>query len=340
MPPLPESQATPSRFPGLVPLTIGESTIWPPIIQAPMAGYTGDVYREILREYGCPYCCTEMISGKGLVLGGDNSRELLWHPPKDSPLAVQLFGEEPSVLSEAARLVQDPSYGGFEVIDLNMGCPARKVTGPGSGGALLKDLDRAQNIVRAVKDASSVPVTVKMRLGWDDCQDPCDIAVRLEDAGADMLVVHGRTVTQGYSGAADWDAILRVARSVHIPVVGNGDITTAQEALDKATLPGLSGVMVGRAIIGNPFFFRQCLDLLDGREARIPTIREKMETAKDHFLRTIASRGERRGLLEMRKHLAFYLRGVKDASTYRTRLNHESSPERVLQILDTVAKTV
>ncbi len=327
-----------SRRSILAPLSIGGISVWPPIIQAPMAGYTGDVYREILREHGCPYCCTEMISGKGLVLGGDNSRELLWHSPEDSPLAVQLFGQEPSALAEAATMIQDPSCGGFEVIDLNMGCPARKVTGPGSGGGLLKDLDRAQDIVRAVKEASGVPVTVKTRLGWDGSQDPCEMAMRLAAAGADMLVVHGRTVMQGYSGTADWDAILRVAQNVDIPVVGNGDITTPREALDKAGLPGLSGVMVGRAILGNPFFFRQCLDLLDGKDPSVPTIPEWMEAAKDHFLRTIACRGERRGLLEMRKQLAFYLRGVRGASAFRDMLNHESSPERVIGILDAVSE--
>lgn len=323
----------------LKPLQFGGLSIWPPIIQAPMAGYTGSVFREIQRENGCAYCYTEMVSAKGLIFGGDDSEEILFHTPGDRPLAVQLFGEDPESVAKAARKVLDPSYGGFEAIDLNMGCPARKVTSPGSGGGLLKDLPRAIDMVRAVKEASGVPVTVKTRLGWDRSQDPCEIASALAEAGADMLVIHGRTVSQGFSGSADWDSIYRVAECVSIPVVGNGDITSAEEAVSKANSGRLAGVMVGRAILGNPFFFAQCLDLLRGQEKREYSTAEKMAVAIDHFRRAIERRGPRRGLLEMRKQLAFYLRGVKGASKLRDRINHESNPEGVIRILEEAAQS-
>jgi tRNA-dihydrouridine synthase B len=304
-----------------------------------MAGYTGSVFRQIQRESGCAYCCTEMVSAKGLIFGGDNSEGILSHTERDRPLAVQLFGEDPIFMVKAARKVQDPAFGGFEVIDLNMGCPARKVTSPGSGGGLLKDLPRAADMVRAVKEVAEVPVTVKIRLGWDHSQDPCEIASALAEAGADMLVLHGRTVSQGFTGSADWDAIQKVAESVSVPVVGNGDITSAEEAISKANLGRLSGVMVGRAILGNPFFFRQCIDLLEGREKREYTTADKMFAATEHFRRTIEDRGPRRGLMEMRKQLAFYLRGVKGAAKFRERINNEPTPEGVLRILEEAARS-
>lgn len=305
-----------------------------------MAGYSGSVFRQIQRESGCAYCCTEMVSAKGLIFGGDNSEGILSHAEHDRPLAVQLFGEDPIFMAKAARKVQDPAFGGFEAIDLNMGCPARKVTSPGSGGGLLKDLPRAADIVRAVKEVSQVPVTVKTRLGWDHSQDPSEIANVLAEAGADMLVLHGRTVSRGFSGSADWDAIQSVAESVSIPVVGNGDITSAEEAVSKANLGKLAGVMVGRAILGNPFFFRQCLDLLQRRDMREYTTADKMAAAIDHFRRAIDDRGPRRGLMEMRKQLAFYLRGIKGAAKFRERINNERTPEGVLKILEEAARSV
>ncbi len=331
---------TPDSF-TLRSLEFGGLSIWPPILQAPMAGYTGLTFRELLRENGCPYCYTEMVSAKGLIFGGDDSAEILAHSQSDAPLAVQLFGEEPQSVAQAARKILSSEFGVFQAIDLNMGCPARKVTSPGSGGGLLKDLARAEDMIYAVAAVcknAGVPLTVKTRLGWDRSTDPAEVAVRLASAGAEMLVVHGRTVSQGFSGSADWDAILRVAQSVDIPVVGNGDITLPEEAVAKANLGGLSGVMVGRAILGDPAFFARCLDVLSGRQARLYGFPDKMAFASEHFRRSVSALGERRGLLVMRKHLAFYLRGVPGASKFRDRLNNERSPEGVLRILEEASK--
>ncbi len=314
------------------PLSLGGLSIWPPVVSAPMAGYTGDVYREILREHGCPYCVTEMVSAKGLLLGGDNSEEILRHSEMDRPLAVQLFGYDPEDMARAAERVQDPCYG-FDCIDINMGCPARKITSQGSGGALLKDLRKAGDMVRAVKSVSRMPVTAKARLGWDDATYAEEIASTLAEAGLDMLVIHGRTVDQGYSGKADWEAIARAAKAVSIPVVGNGDVSSALGALQKIEAGVVDGVMVGRAVLGNPVFFDEVRMALAGEVAPPYTPQRKMTLAAEHFRRSVERYGPRRGLLEMRKQLSFYFRGIRGAARLRESLMGEKSPDRVLELL-------
>lgn len=298
-----------------------------------MAGYTGDVYREILREFGCPFCYTDMVSAMGILQGGRDSEDILVHLPQDRPLALQVFGKDPDAV---ARAVLKIDTGSFDAIDLNCGCPARKVTSTGSGGALLKDPARAADIVTALKNVCDLPVTAKIRLGWDDPDAAPDIATRLYEAGLDMLVVHGRTVSQGFAGEACWDRIYAAAESVPIPVVGNGDVDSPEGAFRQMESRPLSGVMVGRALLGNPFFFRQCRDLMEGRKVSSPGPAERVAAAMDHFNRAIERHGPRRGLLEMRKHLAFYVRGLRGASRLREAINRETTPQGVLAILDDV----
>lgn len=301
-------------------------------MSAPVAGYTGSVYREILREHGCPYCYTEMVSAKGLLLGGDNSEEILEHSPGDRPLAVQLFGHDPEDMARAAVKVQEPPKG-FDAIDVNAGCPARKITSQGSGGSLVKDLPRARAIIAAVKSVARLPVTVKTRLGWDDKAHAVEIAQALAEEKPDMLVVHGRTVSQGYSGKADWDLIRLIAKEVPVPVVGNGDITSPAQALSILREGAVSGVMVGRAILGNPTFFDRLMALIQGGEVDALTTERKMRLAAEHFQRSVERYGPARGVLEMRKQLAFYFRGVHGASRLRGLIMKEKSPGRVLEIL-------
>lgn len=317
----------------LSPLKIRDLSIWPPVISAPMAGYTGDVYREILREHGCPYCCTEMVSAKGLLNGGDNSMDILSHLPHDRPLAVQLFGCEAESMAKAAQLVQDPSMG-FDAVDINMGCPARKITSQGSGGALLNNVAIARDIVQAVKSVSHLPVTAKMRVGWSDSKGAVEFAKAVVDAGLDMLVVHGRTVSQGYSGRADWDVIRAVAREVPVPVVGNGDVLTPKDAVSRLENGFVSGVMVGRALLGNPVFFDDLTALLAGRKAEAYTGERKMRLAEEHLLRSIARYGDKKGLLEMRKQLVFYFRGLRGATRLREIVVREKSAEKVIDLLE------
>jgi len=314
------------------PLVFGGLSIWPPAMSAPMAGYTGCVYREILREHGCPYCYTEMVSAKGFLLGGDGSEEILRHMPQDRPLAIQLFGHDPEDMAKAALKLQDPSYS-FDAIDINMGCPARKVTSQGSGGALLKDLGRAREIALAVKSASRLPVTAKTRLGWDDARHAVEVARVFAQTGLDMLVIHGRTVAEGYSGKADWDAINRAAEEVAIPVVGNGDVSSPEDALARIETGSVAGVMVGRAILGNPVFFEALAAAAMGRDAHPLTPEQKMDLAAAHFQRSVARYGPVKGVLDMRKQLAFYVRRLPGASRLRALIMKEKSPDKIMEVL-------
>lgn len=298
-----------------------------------MAGYTGGVYREILREHGCPYCVTEMVSAKGLMLGGDNSDEILRHTREDRPLAVQLFGYDPEDIARATRKVQEEDWG-FDCVDINLGCPAKKVTSQGSGGALLKDLSRAVAIVAAAKSASKLPVTAKARIGWDSGAYVEDMAAALAAAGLDMLVVHGRTVEQGYSGRADWGAIERAARAVSIPVVGNGDVSSAAVALERVESGVVAGVMIGRAMLGNPVLFEDVGRLLSGQKPKPYTPERKMTLAAEHFRRSVERYGEVRGVLDMRKQLSFYFRGIEGAARLREKLMAERAPDAIRRLLD------
>ncbi len=319
------------------PLSFGNLSIWPPVAAAPMAGYTDSVYRGILRELGCPYCVTEMISSKGLVQGGQNTWFLLEHSPCDRPLAVQLFGEDPDHMFLAAQKIHSLGLE-FEALDINMGCPARKITSQGAGGALLKDVSRAMQIVSAVKAASSLPVSVKMRTGWADSCNATRIAGCLCQAGADMLVVHGRNVAQGYGGKADWGVISQIASSVDIPVVGNGDIGSPEEAICKLTNSGCSGVMIGRGLLGNPFFFQRLIALLDGLQPMKTTGQERIKMAMGHLSRSVKRYGEYHALREMKKHLLFYFKGMKGAPKMRESVNHAGSTGEIIDVLKKASK--
>lgn len=316
----------------LKPITLGTLSVFPPVFVAPMAGYTDVVFREILREHGAPFCYTEMVSAKGLIYAQQETEVLLHHPPSDSPLALQLFGEEPGDLARACEIVRVSGYI-FDAIDINMGCPARKITSQGAGGALLRDPERAFDIVRAVRETSSLPVTVKTRLGWDNVLRAVEFCEGLQDAGANMIALHGRTVEQGYNGVADWDTIEEVAKTLTIPVVGNGDIHSVDRARDLLLTSNCAGIMVGRALLGNPFFFDQLYDVLQGLEPRKISASERVEAAIAHLYRSKMIYGERRTVLEMRKHLVFYVRGLRNASKIRAKLMTQDSIEGVIQVL-------
>lgn len=321
------------------PLRFGCVSIWPPFVAAPMAGYTDSIYRGILREFGCPFCYTEMISAKGLVLGGQATLKLLEHSPQDRPLAVQLFGSDPDDMFDAVQKIKQ-HQSKFDAIDINMGCPARKITSQGAGGALLKDVSRAKQVVQSVKVASSLPVSVKMRIGWDDCSNAVDIASNLCDAGADMLAVHGRTVSQGYGGKANWPVISQIARALDIPVVGNGDIVSAQDSIDLLNNTGCSGVMIGRGILGNPFFFKNLHKLIRGEAPKVPSNAERIEMARVHLRRACDKYGKHRALLELKKHLALYFKGIKGASRLRESIHRAGSVCELADILEQFSSNI
>ena len=300
---------------------------------APMAGITDQVFRRLCFGCGCDGAVTEMVSAQGyLTAPRDRNayRFLLAKDPREGPLAVQLFGSEPRFLAEAAARLCDT--GAFSSIDINMGCPAQKVVGGQSGSALMKDPALAGRIVAAVKGASSLPVTVKMRLGWQE-STAVSFARALEAAGADGLTVHVRTRMQQYSGRADWEAIARVKQAVRIPVIANGDIVDGASALRCLRLTGCDGVAVGRGALGNPWIFSEIRAALNGEAYTPPDYETVVETALGHGRDMAAWKGEKSAVLEMRKHFSWYIAGRRGAAQVRTAIHRAGTLAEVESLL-------
>ena len=235
---------------------IGNVEICGPLTLAPMAGVTDAPFRALCRAQGAALTCTEMVSAKALVYHDEKTKQLLWSPPDEHPAAVQIFGHEPEVMAEAAPMAL--AYSGADILDINMGCPAPKVANNGAGSALMKDPQLAGEIIYAVAEAVDLPVTVKLRKGWDKAHpNVVELAQIAEQNGAAAVTVHGRTREEMYSGHADWDCIRRVKAAVHIPVIGNGDVTDVQSAALLLEQTGCDAIMIGRGAMGNPWLFRQ-----------------------------------------------------------------------------------
>ena len=312
----------------------------PPVLLAPMAGYTDVSFRALCAEYGCDLAFTEMVSAKGLLYGSVKTADYLRLGAEETRIGVQLFGHEPDVLADATKKVCDALGDRLACIDLNMGCPAPKIVTNGDGSALMKTPALAGAIVVAVRKASRVPVTVKFRKGFDaneNCAVP--FAIILEESGADAITIHPRTRAQQYGGAADWSVIRAVKDAVSIPVIGNGDVTSGADAVRMLRETGCDGVMVARGALGNPWLFAEIRAALSDAPYTPPTDRERFEIAVRHAERITAEKGDH-GLIELRKHIPFYIRGTRRASELRQRVNSvQSVPELRHLLLDTDSAT-
>lgn len=312
---------------------IGQIPITNPLVQAPMAGVSDSSFRQLLKNYGTALVYTEMISDKGLLFANPKTRELMEGPEFERPRAVQLFGSTPETLAQAARLVEETGLA--DLIDLNMGCPTPKIVKNGSGSALLREPKKAAAIVEAVVKNVSLPVTVKIRLGWEE-DNSLEVAQRLEDAGAAAITIHGRTREQFYSGKADWEPIARVCQKVQVPVIGNGDIDSPQAAKAILSETGCTGIMVGRAFLGRPWLAQEILTYLEtGEELPALQIPERLAVAREHLALVIEAKGEARGVREMRKHLGWYFRGLEDGARVRGQINKLTTREGVETLLAT-----
>lgn len=307
------------------------------VFLAPMAGVTDYAYRTVCAQHGAAVTVTEMVSSRALVYQDKKSKSLL-RKNDGSLCGAQIFGNDPAIMAEAAKLAL--AHSGCDFIDINMGCPMPKIANNGDGSALMKDPALAGRIVRAVKDAVNVPVTVKTRLGWDKGSiNIVPFAKELEVNGVDAIVVHGRTKTMLYSGVADWDAIRKVTEAVSVPVVANGDIFTPQDILRCKMHSGASLFTVGRAAFGDPWVFERLNAALEGREIpQLPCLAERMETALTQFSLACEDKGEHIACLEARKHLAWYLRGVAHSAYYKEQISRLSTPEEVHAVVKAIVR--
>lgn len=298
-------------------MKIGTVTIENPVFLAPMAGVTDRAFRRICRQFGCGMVYTEMVSAKGIYYQDKKTASLMRIDPEEQPAAVQIFGSDPAVVGETVKKAEES---GALLIDLNMGCPAPKIVNNGDGSALMKHPELAGKIVAAAVKNTKLPVTVKIRKGWN-FETAVEFAKILEENGAAAITVHGRTREQFYSGRADWDVIRRVKENVSIPVIGNGDIFQAADAERMLSETGCDGIMVARGAQGNPFLFRQIQEQLSKGEVTYhPDERERLSVALAHIRGIVEDKGERIGMKEARKHMAWYMKGMRGSAAYKSRI--------------------
>ena len=306
---------------------------------APMAGVTDAAMRLLCHEQGAAWAVSEMLSAKGWVFSGGrnrNAQDILARLPGEGSAGLQLFGSDPEYIAEAGRRLRNA---GFEFLDLNFGCPAPKITGNGEGSAMMRDPVRIGAVVRALSEATPLPVTVKIRSGWDSKSiNAPEVARICEDNGARAVAVHARTRDQQYAGKADWRIIRDVKRAVSVPVFGNGDVRSGADALRMMDETGCDAVIVGRAAQGNPWIFREIAAAMQGKAVPPPTPQERVQMATRHFQLEAQLYGEKLAVLQMRKHIAWYVHGMKGASRFRERINQLNSTEAVLAALKAYAE--
>ena len=315
------------------PMKLGAFTFDDPIFLAPMAGVTDTAYRVIAHGMGCPLAFAEMVSSQGIHYRNEHTMNMLRTEPEERPIAMQIFAKSAAMAAEAAAYIE--ALGTADILDFNMGCPAPKVVKNGEGSALMRDPKRAEEILTAIRRATRLPFTVKMRLGWDDAsRNVVEIARMAEAVGVDAVAVHGRTREQFYSGNADYAAIAAVKRAVRIPVIVSGDVRRPVDLKRALEVTGADAVMIGRGAQGNPWIFPQLIHWLHtGEELPPPTLAERAAVILRHLDLLVGYKGEYIGIREMRKHAAWYTRGLKGSAELRERFNRAASRTEFAEIL-------
>lgn len=307
-----------------------------PIVLAPMAGISNSAFRLIAKEMGVGLVVAEMVSDKAIYYGSKKTIDMLYMEEQERPISQQIFGSDKESFVYAAQYIYENMHP--DIIDINMGCPVPKVaTRAQAGSALLKNPDKVYEIVKAVKEAVPVPITVKIRSGWDSNSiNAVEIAKICEKAGASAITVHGRTRSQGYTGKADWNIVKLVKEAVSIPVIGNGDITSKEEAKIRMEETGCDAIMIGRGVLGNPWLIKECVDYLNGKEVKEVTIQDKKNMMIKHFKYLCKFKEEKVALLEMRSHAIWYLKGIKHTKELKQKFMQAKTKEEFLKLVEEI----
>ncbi len=317
----------------VAPLRIGSHQIWPPLVLAPMSGVTNRTMRALYKPFGLGLTVTEFVSSNALKYGSKRTMEMIDQHGLEKPVSTQLWGDDPATMAAAAKVVREC---GADIVDINFGCPAPKVTKTNGGSACLRDVDRCEAIMKAVVDAVDCPVTMKMRLGWTETDLVyVEVAKRAQAVGVQAVTLHARTAKQFYRGQADWEHIKRLKASIDIPVIGNGDLDDAHRAMERMRESGVDAIMLGRATLGNPWLIAQIADLMNGREMRtMPPAGDRLRFCIEHYRAMVDELGEHRAVPQMRKHVALYLKGIAGSAVLRERIMHIDAAQEAIAVIE------